>query len=81
MFSQFVLQAGPNCGVRSGELDGVHGGADVEPRTAGEDRHFAARGDVVDCGPSVRLEPGDRGFLGNIHDVEQVVRDTALLGD
>jgi hypothetical protein len=63
--------------VRSGEIQVLQGGADVQARAAGQDGHPAAGGDLVDRGAGQLLVVGHVGGLGHRPDVEQVVGDAA----
>ena len=71
------LEPGADGGVGTGEAQVVDEGLHVEPRAADGDRGPAALQDVVDGGAGVALVRRDGGGLGDLEDVEQVVRDAA----
>lgn len=53
----------------------VERGPDVEAGATGEDRHASTPEDVDDRGLGPGLEVGQRGLVGHLEDVEEVVRD------
>jgi hypothetical protein len=63
--------------VRSGKIQVVECGTDVEPGAASQDGHAAAGDDLVDRGAGELGVVGHVRRLGHRPDVEQVVRDAA----
>ena len=53
----------------------------VEPGPADQNRHAAARQDVADRGGRVARVVGGAVFGGRLDDVDEMVRDAALIGD
>ncbi len=77
---QLVLQPRPHGRVGAGEAQVVQDGLDVEAGPADQDGGAAGRQQVLDHGPGVPLVGGDRGGLGHVEHVEQVVRHALPLG-
>lgn len=73
------LQAGADLGVGAGELHDVQGAADVEAGSADEDGSAALGEQFVDLQAGQPLVVGDVRGVGDVPDVEEVVRDTAAL--
>ena len=74
-----LLQLGADRGVRAGEVEPVEQRPHVEPRPADDDAPPSAGGDRRQVRAPRRLVPRDRGVLGDVEDVELVVRDPAPL--
>ena len=78
---QLGLQPLADGRVRAGEVQVAERGPDVEARAADQDRDLAARGDVGDDRVGEVLVLGDAGGLGDVPDVEQVMRHAPPLLD
>jgi hypothetical protein len=79
--AQLLFDPGTDPGVGAGEFEGVDGAAHVQPRAADEDRRTAFGEQAVDLRSGQSLVLGDARCLGDVPDVEELVRDvTALLG-
>ena len=76
---ELVLDPGPHRGVGAGQLEHVQGRAHVESRAAHQDGDPAADADFCESGPGGALEVRDRGLLGDVEDVEEVVGHPAPL--
>ena len=74
-----LLQAGADGRIRGREIDVVQCGADVQPGASHQDRHPAAFPDRGDHRARLPLVRGDARLVGDVQDVEQMMRDTALL--
>jgi hypothetical protein len=74
---ELLLERGADSLVRSGKIQVVECGADVEPGAARQDGHPAAGDDLVDRGAGELGVVGHVRRLGHRPDVEQVMRDAA----
>ena len=75
------LPSGPHGRVGGRECPLVEQRLDVHHRTADHDRHRTTARDGLDVGSGRLLVAGDGRGLGDLEDVELVVRDAAALGD
>ena len=73
------FQPGADCGVGAGEDEVVEDRADVQRRSAGQHRYDLRVDAVVDRCPGQLLELGHGRGLGDVEDVEQVMRYAVAL--
>ena len=71
---QLLFEAGADVRVGAGEVQLVEDRADVQAGAADQDRHAAGGQEPLDCRAGVALVGGDGRGLGDVEDVEQVVR-------
>ncbi len=74
---ELLLQPGAHLGVGAGKLHDVQGAADIQAGSADEDGRTALGEQSVDLPAGQPLVLGDVGGVGDVPDVEEVVRDTA----
>ena len=74
-----LFQSRPHVRVRPWEFEVIQNRPHVKPGPTDEDGRGSARFDVDDCGAGIDLVLGDRGFLGDVEDIEHVVRNSAAL--
>ena len=75
------LEGAPDLGVGRRDLEAVEGGPHVEPGPTRDDRERATTQDVLDVAPRLSLVGGDARLLGDVEDVDLVVRDAVALPD
>jgi hypothetical protein len=73
--AELLLEPGADTRVRSGKVQVVERGPDVQAGAAGQDGHPAAGDDLVDRGAGELGVIGHARGLGHRPDVEQVMRD------
>lgn len=76
---ELLFEPGPYGGVGAGEVEGVDGSLHVQTRTAHQDGGTPFGQQPVDLGPGEPLVLGDAGGLGDVPDVQEVVRNAVAL--
>src|SRR5205814_1116416 len=78
---QLGLELGPQVRVGAGEVEVIQYRPDIEAGPADQQGRATPGEDVVDRGAGQALVNGDAGRLGDVPNVQYMVRDAGSLGD